>query len=292
MAAADCNHDLMCLDAFEKNLELHAQPLRGRIAMRRTLALVLACIVLFLATLVSAAVDREKLLTEPGVYGTFAVFKVSEEWWNLDKAGRQAAVTEAKDVLQKHTDKVAIDTYLLRGLSEKADFFVRVHSAEMLNNQNVLVDLMGSRLGKYLKNTETFNGITKKVNYVPSFPDELKTELKTPPPQGNPYVVVVPIKKDAEWWLTPQDARTTMMKEHTDATVAYLKTVKRKLYHASGLDDLDFITYFETAKLDDFNNLVIGLLKVKENRHNKRFGDPVLLGTIRPMDEILQILAR
>ena len=67
-----------------------------------------------------------------------------------------------------------------------------------------------------------------------------------------------------------------MMKEHTDATVAYLKTVKRKLYHSSGLDDLDFITYFETAKLDDFNNLVTGLLKVKKNHNNERFGNPLL----------------
>jgi chlorite dismutase len=260
--------------------------------MRQTLTLLFACIIVFVAAPVLSAVDREKLLTEPGVYGTFAVFKMSEDWWKLDKAARQTAVTEAKDILQKHADKVAIDTYLLRGLSEKADFFVRAHSVEMVNNQNVLVDLMGSGLGKYLRNTDTFNGITKKLNYVPSFPDELKAELKTPPPQGSPYVVIVPIKKDAEWWVTPQDARMSMMKEHTDATVAYLKTVKRKLYHASGLDDLDFITYFETAKLDDFNNLVIGLLKVKENRHNKRFGDPLLLGTIRSMDEILQILAR
>ena len=105
-------------------------------------------------------------------------------------------------------------------------------------------------------------------------------------------MVVVPIRKDADWWLMSQDARAAMMKEHTDPTVAYLKTVKRKLYHSSGLDDLDFITYFETAKLDDFNNLVIGLLKVKENRHNQRFGDPLLLGTIRPLDESLEILSR
>jgi chlorite dismutase len=151
---------------------------------------------------------------------------------------------------------------------------------------------MGTTLGRHLKNTDTFNGITKKLNYVPGFPEELKTELKTPPPQGSPYAIVVPIKKDAEWWTVGQDARTAMMKEHTDATIAYLKTVKRKLYHASGLDDLDFITYFETARLDDFNNLVIGLLKVKENRHNKRFGDPLLLGTIRPLDEILATLTR
>ncbi|MEO7860603.1 MAG: chlorite dismutase family protein [Nitrospirales bacterium] len=143
-----------------------------------------------------------------------------------------------------------------------------------------------------LKNTDTFNGITKALNYVPKFPEDLKTELRTPPPLGSPYVVVVPVRKDADWWVMPPDARTALMKEHAVVTLLYLKTVKRKLYHSSGLDDLDFITYFETAKLDDFNNLVTALLQVKENHHNQRFGDPLLLGTIRPLDEILEILSR
>ena len=245
-----------------------------------------------LAGSAGAAVEREKLLTDPGVYGTFAVFKIADEWWKLDKAARQSAVAEARSIFQKHAEKTAIDTYLLRGLSERADFLVRVHSTEILNNQNFLVDLLATTFGKNLRNTDTFNGITKKPNYVPSFPEELKAELKTPPPQGSPYAIVVPIRKDAEWWLMPKEARTALMKEHTDATVAYLKTVKRKLYHASGLDDLDFITYFETAKLDDFNNLVLALQQVKESRHNRQFGSPTLLGTIRPLDEILEILAR
>lgn len=240
-----------------------------------------------------AVADREKLLKDTGVYVTFAVFKVEGDWWKLDKAARSSAAAEVKTVFQKHADNVITDTYLLRGLSEKADFFVRVHSTEMLHNQNFLVDLMGTTLGKHLQNTQTFNGITKLLNYAPAFPEDLKNALATPPDPGpKPYVIVIPIRKDAEWWNTTQDSRGKMMKEHTEATVFYLKTVKRKLYHASGLDDLDFITYFETAKLDDFNSLVIGLERVKENRHNKQFGHPTLLGTIRPLDEILEILSR
>lgn len=260
----------------------------------RHIALVtlLTCLLPTLSLVSEAAMDRDKLLKDPGVYGTFAVFQVDEDWWKLDKSARMSAVSEMKAVFQKHTETVITDVSLLRGLVEKADLLVRIHSTEILSNQNFLIDLMATTLGRHLKNTYTFNGITKALAYVPSFPDELKAELKTPPPQGSPYVIVVPIRKDAEWWISGQDARTGMMKEHTDATVGYLKTVKRKLYHASGLDDWDFITYFETSKLDDFNNLVIGLLKVKENRHNKRFGDPLLLGTIRPLDDILDILSR
>ena len=261
--------------------------------MRNSTVLVL---VLFAVTALAhpagAEVDREKLLKEPGVYATFSAFKVGDHWSQMDKQAKTGAVEEVKRVFQMHADKVSVDTHLVRGLSEKADFFLRVHSKEMTDNQNFLVDFMGTSFGKALKNTDTFNGITKALNYVPKFPDDLKAELKTPAPQGSPYVVVVPIRKDAEWWLMPQDARTTLMQEHTNATMLYLKTVKRKLYHSSGLDDLDFITYFETSKLDDFNNLVTALLQVRENRHNKRFGEPILLGTIRPLDEILEILAR
>lgn len=241
----------------------------------------------------AAAVDRERLLTDPGVYVTFAVFRVDEGWWRLDKAARESAVAEAKGIFERHAEQVVTDLYLLRGLMEMADFFVRVHSTEMVKNQDLLVDLMGSTLGRHLQNTHTFNGITKKANYVPGFPEDLKTALKTPPDPGpKPYAIVVPVRKDAEWWVTPQEGRAAMMKEHTEAAVAYLRMVKRKLYHSSGLDDLDFITYFETAKLDDFNNLIIALEQVRENRHNRHFGNPTLLGTVRPLDEILGILAR
>lgn len=237
-------------------------------------------------------VDREQLLREPGVFGTFAVFKVTDRWWQMDRDARTRAAAEVKQVFQQHGDKVTVDTHLLRGLSKNADVLLRVHSKEMLHNQNFLLDFMGTTFGRTLENPHTFNGITKALNYVPGFAEDLKAQLKTPPPQVSPYMIVVPIRKDAEWWLMQQEVRTAMLKEHTDATVAYLKTVKRKLYHSSGLDDADFITYFETANLDDFNNLVIGLLQVRENRHNQRFGEPLLLGTIRPLEEIMEILAR
>ena len=210
-------------------------PTRKEDCMRNRIILVLIMFaVVSLARVASAEVDREKLLKEPGVYATFAVFKVGDRWSQMDKEAKAGSVADVKKVFQKHADKVAMDTYLLQGLSERADFFLRVHSKEMIDNQNFLVDFMGTTFGKGLKNTDTFNGITKALNYVPKFPEDLKAELKTPPPQGSPYVVVVPVRKDADWWLMPQEARTTLMKEHTDATIVYLKTVKRKLYHSSG----------------------------------------------------------
>jgi chlorite dismutase len=104
---------------------------------RSILAIIVLTVLAFVQT-ATAEVEREKLLKETGVYGTFAVFKVGDHWWQMDHDARTGAAAEVKKVFQKHADKIIVDTYLLRGLSEKADFFVRIHSKDTVNNQNFL----------------------------------------------------------------------------------------------------------------------------------------------------------
>jgi chlorite dismutase len=238
-----------------------------------------------------SAADRDKLLNEPGVYGTFAAFRVEDEWSRLDQRTRQAHLTSVKGVVERYREKLAIDTYLLRGLSGHGDFMLRVHSTELKDTQQFLVDMLATPFGQYLSSRTILNGLSKKANYVPGFPDALKTELKAPSESG-PYAAVIPIRKDADWWALPQDQRLAMMQEHTEAALPYHKTVKRKLYHSTGLDDFDFITYFETAKLEDLHSLVLALSKVKEAHHNRRFGHPTLLMTIKTIDQLIEVLGK
>ena len=244
--------------------------------------------------LISTASDtsREKLLSDPSVYGTFAVFKVDKSWWSREKAERVSSASFLEKVFENPPEGVIFDTYLLRGLTQNVDVLIRVHSRELLANQKFLVSVMGTGLGSYLENVYTFNGITKVPSYLSSFPPELKeamTHSSDSGPSENPYVIVIPVLKDAEWWLTEEESRAEMMKDHTHATVSSLPDVKRKLYHSTGFSEYDFITYFETSKLDVFNDLVIGLKKVKENRHNEKV-TPLLLGTAMSPKEIVELL--
>jgi chlorite dismutase len=244
-----------------------------------------------LPTLEATAAERDKLLSEPGVYGTFAAYRIDADWGKLEQSARIAHLTAFKGVIEQYREKMAIDTYLLRGLSEHADILIRTHASELKDTQQFLIDLQNSLFGKFLTNVAVFHGLTKKANYVPAFTDQMKNDLKAPSESG-PYAIVIPIRKDAEWWSLPQDKRTGMMQEHTEAALPYHKTVKRKLYHSTGLDDFDFITYFETAKLEDFQGLILSLQKVKEAKHNRRFGHPILLGTVRPLDQLIEVLAQ
>jgi chlorite dismutase len=240
-----------------------------------------------------AAVDREKLLADPGMYGTFAAYSLNEDWAKRDGATRIALLSVLKGVVEQHREKIAIDLYLLRGLSDHADILFRAHANELRDIQNFLLDLQTSAFGKHLQVAGIMHGLTKKANYVPGFSDEMKADLKTASDPGSkPYAVVIPIRKSADWWALDQETRAAMMKEHTGAALPYHKTVKRKLYHSTGLDDIDFITYFETSKLDDFHSLILSLEKVKEFQYTRRFGHPTWLGTAKGLDEIIEILAQ
>ncbi|MBI4002937.1 MAG: chlorite dismutase family protein [Nitrospira defluvii] len=239
------------------------------------------------------ATERDKLLTEPGVYGTFAAFQMDHDWWDLTGEARVIAVSEAKGLIEQFSTQIVIESYLLRGLSDHADFMFRVHARALADTQQFLTSLLGTRFGRHLVATSYLHGLTKKAAYVPGFPEQMKTDLQAPSEAGTKsYAIVIPIRKDAEWWALDQDTRLTLMQEHTQVALPYVPAVKRKLYHSSGLDDFDFLTYFETEKLDEFHGLIRALEQVKEYRHNRRFGHPTLLGTVRPLDDILELFAR
>ena len=202
--------------------------------------------------------------------------RIDPEWGRLEQSLRISQLMAMRGVVEQHREKLAIDAYLLRGLSDHADFLLRVHGTELKDAQQFLVDLQNSAFGRYLTTVVLFNGVTKKPNYVPGFPEQLKNDLKGSSEPG-PYVMVIPIRKDTEWWSLSQEKRAAMMQEHTEAALPYNKSVKRKLYHSTGLDDFDFITYFETAKPEEFHALILALNKVKEARHNRRVENPTLV---------------
>lgn len=263
--------------------------------MRFCIARLMGFAVVLLVGLLSVAeaADRDKLLSEAGVYGTFAAFTLDDDWAKEDQATRIAYLTVLRGVVEQHREKLAIDLYLMRGLSDHADIMFRVHAVELRETQKFLLDLQSSLFGRHLKAAGIMHGLTKKANYVPGLPDQMKADLKTASEPGpKPYAIVIPIRKNADWWALDQDKRMALMKEHTEAALPYQKTVKRKLYHSTGLDDLDFITYFETSKLEDFHSLILSLEKVKEFQYVRRFGHPTLIGTAMSLPEIMEVLAQ
>lgn len=238
--------------------------------------------------------DMTKILTAPGVFGNFSTYKVRPDYYKLSMAERKGAAAEVVAVVEKYKDKVKAEAYLTRGFEAQSDFFLRIHSYDMAATQAFLVDFRATRFGMNAEVTENLVGMTKDLNYI--------TKDKSPNlnagltgatySDATPrYAFVIPVKKNADWWNLTDEQRLKEMNTHTLPTLANLVNVKRKLYHSTGLDDTDFITYFETADLGAFNNLMLALAKVPENKYHVRWGSPTVLGTIQSFDSVVNTLS-
>lgn len=238
--------------------------------------------------------DMTEILTAPGVFGNFSTYKVRPDYYKLSMAERKGAAAEVVAVVEKYKDKVKAEAYLTRGFEAQSDFFLRIHSYDMAATQAFLVDFRATRFGMNAEVTENLVGMTKALNYI--------TKDKSPNlnagltgatySDATPrYAFVIPVKKNADWWNLTDEQRLKEMETHTLPTLANLVNVKRKLYHSTGLDDTDFITYFETADLGAFNNLMLALAKVPENKYHVRWGSPTVLGTIQSFDSVVNTLS-
>lgn len=230
---------------------------------------------------------------EPPLFGTFALFEVNRTWESLPMDERQQGGEEAKALLESFTAQGSVDGFWTYGLTPDSHFMLRLHSSDLHANQQFLTELRRTGLGRHVGLAYTISGAVKGLNYAPKFPDLLE-KLKSAKYEGEPplYAIMIPVRKNAEWWNLPKDDRVAMMKEHTLPTLDYLKTIKRKLYHSTGLSDVDFLTLFETNNLVEFNELVIALRKVREDLFNVQLGEPTIIGTRKSFDELIDLLVK
>ena len=239
-------------------------------------------------------IERAKILTQPGVYGLFTMFKLRPDWHKVPAAERKAAAAQVKQLIEKHKDNVLVDLYLTRGMETNSDFFFRINSYDLAKSQTFMREFRSTTIGKNADVFETLVGVTKPLNYITKEKSAGLNAALSGASYSGPaprYVIVIPVKKNAEWWNMSADERLKEMEVHTAPTLPYLVNVKRKLYHSTGLDDTDFITYFETDDLVAFNNLMLSLAQVKENKYHVRWGNPTTMGTIHSPEDVVKALA-
>ena len=239
-------------------------------------------------------IERSKILSQPGIFGMFTMFKLKPEWSNLSSNERTNGASDIIKLIEKHKNNLLVDIYLTAGLEMNSDFFFRIHARELADAQTFLREFRQTTIGKHAEVSDTLIGVTKPLNYITKERSpELNAGLSSVSYTGDAprYAIIIPVKKNAEWWNLPFDQRLKEMEAHTVPTLAYLGSVKRKLYHSTGLDDIDFITYFETSNLISFNNLLISLASVPENKYHVRWGNPTTIGTILDPESAVKALA-
>jgi chlorite dismutase len=237
-------------------------------------------------------VEREKILKDPKVFCLFVTLKVRPEYASLPSQSRGGAIGEVQSVVMKHKENVLADFYLTRGLDANSDILIRAHAYDLAAAQNFIIDIRATTLGRYCDVRETFIGMTSTLIYANRNPP-LMDSLKATPYSDDPprYAIMIPIKKSADWWSLPQEERQKLIEEHTVRTLSFLVNVKRKLYHSTGLDDVDFMTFFEVNDLSAFHEMSKVLMSVGENHYHVQWGNPIVVGRIDTLENVLKALA-
>ncbi len=90
--------------------------------------------------------------------------------------------------------------------------------------------------------------------------------------------VLIPIKKNAQWWALTQDERRKIFEEqshHNQIGMEYLPAIARRLHHCRDLSEIepfDFLTWFEFAEEDtaEFDKLLTRLRGTEEWQYVER----------------------
>jgi chlorite dismutase len=151
--------------------------------------------------------------------------------------------------------------------------------------EQTAADLLASGIGRWLSPAISMVGLTRPSQYVKR-PTTQEQSLFTG--ERTRYLVVYPFVKSTDWYLTPPDERSQIMRGHMKVGHAYPQ-VRQLLAYSFGLDDQEFIVAYETDDLVAFQDLVRELRETESRRSTVR-DTPIITGIHRPLGEVLGLL--
>ena len=230
-----------------------------------------------------------ELLEETGVCGLFAAFELDRSR-TVDASEVSADDVEAVLEDRDGSEPVLADTSLTQGLTPDVDYLVRLHARDLATAQAVLREFQTTAFGRCSELVDVFVGVIRDAVYLPQAPDldAVETAVTFEGEDPPEYAIVIPVRKTAEWWTLPDDDRLAKMREHIEVSLPYLDRIRRQLYHASGLAEYEFVTYFETNDLEAFIDLYRDLESISEYRYVEE--GPVLIGRLESPSTVVEEL--
>lgn len=216
----------------------------------------------------------------------YSFYKVEPAWRKLPEEDRVKGVSEAIAAVKEAAQRFTIKTFSILGIRADADIMFWKISNRLEDFQEFARDLYRTGLGRYLDNTYSFVGMTRKSSYVKEHVHEGQEGRRTTLAPGNyRYLFVYPFVKKREWYRLTFAARQGMMNEHIEVGHRY-PSVKLNTVYSFGLDDQEFIVAFETDKPSDFLDLVMELRETEASMYTER-DTPIFTCVAKDVSEAL-----
>ena len=214
----------------------------------------------------------------------YSLISFKESYWSLSKKEREefhrdwlnglCAAAQKVDIFQATETGVDLIVWCAAIADDKNDaaaFFARFTAAH--NPYRHLIDIKDSLWG-----------FTRPSQYSKA---RSKQEIDPFAETRQPYLIIYPFSKTAEWYLMSREARQGMMNEHIRIGKGY-EDISQLLLYSFGLQNQEFIVVYETDDLARFSDLVNELRDTEARRFTLR-DTPLHTAIYHPAEETLTL---
>lgn len=193
----------------------------------------------------------------PPTLNHFSLFSLSDAYWQLPPEKRRDL--RGRWLAELRGASRAVHLYQTYPAQAGADLLV--WSALVGEDSGAAREFFGkfaaamAPVRRYLTMRDTLWGFTRPSQYT-----KVRSTQEIDPLGGErqPYLVMYPFVKTAEWYLKSQEERREMMFGHIKVGKQY-PDITQLLLYSFGLQDQEFVVVYETADLVRFLNLVADL---------------------------------
>ena len=214
------------------------------------------------------------------------LLRLDPAWRRQAGEGRRADVEAFCAAAARTDERLLQHAYSTIGLRAEGDLLLWRMSDTLEAIEGTAADLLAAGIGRWLTPAVSMIGLTRPSQYVKR-PTTQEQSLFAG--ERSRYLVVYPFVKSTDWYLTPADERSQIMRGHMKVGHAYPQ-VRQLLAYSFGLDDQEFIVAYETDDLVAFQDLVRELRETESRRSTVR-DTPIITGIHRPLGEILGLLS-
>lgn len=200
----------------------------------------------------------------------YAFYRVDPAWRRLPEEERVKGVSEAVALVKEVSQRFLLKTFSTLGTRADADVMFWKISERLEDLYEFARDFHRTGLGRYLVNTHSFLGMTKRSVYVREHVHEGQegSRLERVPGEYR-YLFVYPFVKKRAWYKLTPSARQGMMNEHIEIGHKY-PSVKLNTIYSFGLDDQEFVVAFETDEPGDMLDLVMEMRESEASMYTER----------------------
>lgn len=202
-------------------------------------------------------------------YHNYIFFTVAPEFYQLPRDQQSILKEELLRFLNKKTaeSSLAIYCYATLGMKAGTTFMFWCRGNHPNHAQDMLRDLLRTKLGKYLSVPYAYFGMIRNSEYsgrtgkpeqsIENFTDRL------------PYLVVYPFTKTHDWHALDFETRRTIMGQHVKVGLSH-PAIRQCLLYSYGVDDYEFVVSYETKTLEEFQDLVIEMRRTEGRKYTWR----------------------